>query len=490
MPIEKSAGTTPSEQLLTQLCDNSFLGFWSFANPFRDQGGPKEICDLLVLCGEDIIIFSDKSCAFIDSGDLQRDWERWYRRAIGNSVKQIHGGERWIRQHPDRIFLNKDLDQPIPVAIGDPSKLQVHRVVVALGARKACRRHRGGRGSLTLKTGACGVSSSDAFSPSGEPFVLHDLGNELKPVHVFDDVSLPLVLKHLDTITDFVSYLKFKEGVFAAGKIGRIVGEENLLALYLSRFNESEHWRETLGRVNDGTYLEIPNGGWDILMDTESFQQWRRDLRLSKLWDGIIKQFAFHAFDGSLTSRSPQAIETNEQIFRVMAREPRAARFYLSSLMMRRWSERSKGQVNSRLVPSPTEPKTLYAFIYYPKEYDTMEKYREERRGYLEAYCSLALGRNRSFDQVIGISTESGNEPYRTYDVILLECSDHAKEADEVLDELAKELGVTGRIPSQSDQRKRRQRSRGEPRNSIAGRNDPCPCGSQRKFKKCCLRKR
>ena len=77
MAIEKSKGTTESERLLADLCEKTFLGFWSYPNLFRDQGGGKEICDLVVIFGNHIILFSDKSCEYPDTGNTQHDWARW-----------------------------------------------------------------------------------------------------------------------------------------------------------------------------------------------------------------------------------------------------------------------------------------------------------------------------------------------------------------------------------------------------------------------------
>lgn len=96
MAPTKSEGSTPSERLLARLCEQTFLGFWSYANTFRDQGGPKELCDLTVVCDNHILLFSDKSCAFPDTGNVKLDWSRWFRKTISESAKQLVGAERWL----------------------------------------------------------------------------------------------------------------------------------------------------------------------------------------------------------------------------------------------------------------------------------------------------------------------------------------------------------------------------------------------------------
>ena len=56
------------------LCYRSFLSIWSYPNLFRAPA--KELCDLLVVFGDDVVIFSDKSCTYLDSGDPMLDWSR------------------------------------------------------------------------------------------------------------------------------------------------------------------------------------------------------------------------------------------------------------------------------------------------------------------------------------------------------------------------------------------------------------------------------
>ncbi len=71
--IVRSQGTTPSERYLAGLAERSFLNLWSYPNIYRDtvvngQRTGKEICDLLVVCGDHVLIFSDKTVAW-PSGD-------------------------------------------------------------------------------------------------------------------------------------------------------------------------------------------------------------------------------------------------------------------------------------------------------------------------------------------------------------------------------------------------------------------------------------
>ena len=144
--VTSSQGVTAAERYLAKLCKRSFLSMWSYTGVFRDQkaaaggkGDGKELCDLLVVFENHIIIFSDKDCRFDDAGDLQVAWARWFKKAIQNSARQVWGAERWIRQFPNRLFLDRRCTVPFPISLPDPGKTIVHRIVVAHDASRACR---------------------------------------------------------------------------------------------------------------------------------------------------------------------------------------------------------------------------------------------------------------------------------------------------------------------------------------------------------------
>src|SRR6266545_2747485 len=84
-----------AEQLVARLARRSFLALWSYANPRGKKG--KELCDVLAVCDPNVVIFSVKDLAMPATGNVRVDWQRWHRGAIDESVKQIHGAERWLR---------------------------------------------------------------------------------------------------------------------------------------------------------------------------------------------------------------------------------------------------------------------------------------------------------------------------------------------------------------------------------------------------------
>ena len=79
-PIERPEGVTDAERSLKRLCDRSFLSLWSHAGIYRDQGKVgkghgKEVCDLLVVFEDHIIIFSDKDCKYPNTGNAEHRLE-------------------------------------------------------------------------------------------------------------------------------------------------------------------------------------------------------------------------------------------------------------------------------------------------------------------------------------------------------------------------------------------------------------------------------
>ena len=58
MKITKSEEVTPTERLLADLCDRSFLKLWSYPNPFKED--KDELCDLLAVFENHVFIFFDR----------------------------------------------------------------------------------------------------------------------------------------------------------------------------------------------------------------------------------------------------------------------------------------------------------------------------------------------------------------------------------------------------------------------------------------------
>jgi hypothetical protein len=246
--ITRGVGTTPSEKYLVGLADKTFLSLWSYPNLFidRKQGGKgdgKELTDLLVVCGDDIIIFSDKSIEWPEGVAFNLAWSRWYRRAIEKSVAQIGGAERWLAEFSGRVFLDPACTQKLPIELPPPGRRRVHGIIVALGATQACANHyQAWNGTFPIVPDLKGAAHTDPATPGFMPFGIGDVDPEGAFIHVFNDRALDLVMTELDTLVDFTEYLTRRARIIRSGHLMPVTGEEEMLGYYLaSQDANNEH---------------------------------------------------------------------------------------------------------------------------------------------------------------------------------------------------------------------------------------------------------
>jgi hypothetical protein len=316
-PPLNSSGVTASERYLDGLCKRSFLSLWSYPNLFRDQGRKdnrgdgKELCDHLIVFHEHIIIFSDKSCAFPNTGDVKLDWARWHRRSIEKSAEQACGTERWLVQHPDRVFLDRECSKPFPISISKNSR--IHKVIVALNASERCRSFfaHSGSGSLVL---------SSEVKGGEKPFHVGGTDRAGGFVHVLDDVTLDIILRELDTITDFTDYLSRKEALFRS-KHYIAAGEEELLAYYLTHTDKNKQHDFDISDQFDAAYFV--EGSWATVSSNPLYIAKKNADRQSYAWDELIEKFSRNVINGTLERGNEFPLSDHERGLRVLAAESR-----------------------------------------------------------------------------------------------------------------------------------------------------------------------
>jgi hypothetical protein len=496
LPIATRAqGVTAAERYLQRLCDRSFLSLWSYPSPYRDQkadggGDGKEICDLLVVFGEDILIFSDKNCAFPTSSDIRVNWSRWYRKAILKAAEQSWGAERWIRAHPDRIFLDRACTERFPLDLPAADRMRVHHLVVVHDVAEACRRHHnGGSGSLIFNSD---IEGRDHYDPgSCEPFHVGWLDGDRKFVHVLDDTSLDIVLNSRDTITDFVDYLRAKEGLLCRCRERGIrffaAGEEELLANYLLTDDGTRHVFKFPEDINAIGLLE---GDWiDFQKSPQHHAQIAAD-RVSYLWDALIEKFSGHILGGTSYYTTTPRIADRERIMRFFARERRVRRRLLADALLGLIQTDKAGQRVVRVVHPSTPGDPYYCFMVLPNLFGRpREEYRTVRGHLLEALCLVTKVVFPDALDIVGFATEPGiDTPERSEDSLYLdarvwndEMEAHARQlqADHrLLTNYTKFKDKVAEFPIAQNQRP-----------AAPGpnpRNKACPCGSGKKYKKCC----
>lgn len=497
-PIQRRDGITTAERYLKQLSDHSFLSLWSYSGVYRDQfDSPtakigKEVTDLLVVFQNHIIIFSDKDCAYPTGDDEQVNWQRWFRRAVSNAVKQIWGAEKWIKNHPQRLFLDPACAQRFPFSLPDPATATIHRIVVAHGAADACRKFfGGGSGSLMMDSTLIGLAHT---APGSKPFTIGQIDPAKGYVHVFDDTTLGIIMQTLDTVTDFVGYLTKKERFMTSGKAIFVTGEEELLAFYLRDINSDGEHDFLVPADMDG--LGIEEGMWEeYLSSLERRSQIQAD-SVSYLWDRLIEQFNTHILNGTQYYTSHPGIESPEQSMRFLARESRTRRRMLAQLLLNILETTPTTQRRTSVVlPSrPGDPH--YVFLLLPHLPSvSYEDYREGRRYFLEACCLIAKLMYPEALDIMGIATEANPDftAGRSEDAIYFDARNWTEEMQEEARSIQRDTGLLTNVTQHSStireypyQPERARHASSASQMKGRDRNKPCTCGSGKKFKKYC----
>jgi hypothetical protein len=418
MAIVKSSGVTPTERLLADLCEKSFLKLWSYPNPFKEDR--KEFCDLLAVFENHVFIFFDRESRQFDKlgKDPMVNWERWKRTAIDDQLRTAHGAEAYLRSGRG-IFLDNALTVQFPVTI-DREQMVVHKIVVAHGADRACKEFSDANvyGSLAISYGAV---SDDLLS---FPFMI---GLEKdRPVHVLDSHNLPIIFEELDTFFDLSSYLDAKSEAIRRFDSLMYCGEEDLLAHYFLNFDEANN-RHFIGTTReDVNSLWVGEGEWKDFSESKIYKDTKLANRNSYLWDDIIQRTCRNALDGTLLGNS--TLLRGQSAIHEMAKEPRFCRRALSEAMIsaiRNFPETSAPIVrNLSFMPSFYEGKA-YVFLQLKvtniRNYEN--DYRPKRRALLEVACGAAKNKFNDLHTVIGIAIDAPKFADRNAeDFILMRC--------------------------------------------------------------------
>lgn len=449
MPIERANGVTDAERYLKRLCERTFLSLWSYPGIYRDQISGKntegkEVCDLLVVFENHIIIFSDKDCQFPNSGRLELDWNRWFKRAIQKSADQVWGAERWLKEHPNRLFLDRPCSKPFPIDIPDITKAKFHLVVVAHDNSMRCHKELGGSGSLIINSSVKG-SAHYVDENGGVPFSIGDIDPNRTFVHVLDDISLDIVLGTLDTISDFVAYLTKKENLLRSDAVIIAAGEEDLMAYYLKNINEEDEHDFVLPPHVNGQiiHLVFDEGHWEEFRQSPERQAQISADKVSYVWDAMIEKFSQHILEDTQYFTTHPGVKSTEIILRFLARESRLRRRNLAAALCGLIESAPRDMRATRYICSSSSEEPYYVFLTLPHfDWMTYEQYREARRWLLEECCSVVKLKFLDAQHIVGVATEPGfNNGGRSEDTMYFNATNwtaedeaRAREASENLD--------------------------------------------------------
>jgi hypothetical protein len=429
-PWEKASeveGTTDSERALTRLAKKAFLSLWSYSNVFTDEGRSngkgdgKELCDLLVVFGNDILLFSDKECEYHFDTDVRVAWPRWYKRAIEKSANQLAGAEKFAKAFPKRIFLDKHCQAPLPVPLPDAGVARYFLIAVTRGAHLAAQQFfgRGSSGSVILSNDIRGKEHYES------PF---HIGFPLKSgrfVHVLDEMTVDLLLGELDTVPDLVAYLACKEAFVAKpGVLVSIPGEEEILARYMATIRDGQHALPEI--PEDVTSATLPEGDWETYSKSAQRAAKREADKVSYLWDSIIEHQSNFIRAGTaitLWNQSPQRVD-HERIVRAMAQQNRLARRQCGADLHYVLSRDEPRGVFTRIHMSGSPLKRAFVFLAAKRHADMpYEEYRKSRMHYLTTYCHAIKGTMPDLQEAIGVSAEPFSEGESSFEFIYVDHS-------------------------------------------------------------------
>lgn len=176
------------EEFVNELSYSSFLDYWCYPSPKDEYGDKKEICDLLILFGDSLIIISVKNYEFKDF------YSRYFRQTIDKAVKQIYGAERKLLSCERDIFIKhpkREIER-----FPKENVANIYRVIVNLGE---------------------GVR----FYP------FNKATRDNKFITLIDKEAFQTIIRELDTIPDFLEYLKKRELLFADKTVTILPGKED-----------------------------------------------------------------------------------------------------------------------------------------------------------------------------------------------------------------------------------------------------------------------
>ena len=176
------------EEFVNGIAFNSFIEYWCYPSPKDEYGDKKEICDLLILFGDNLIIISVKNYEFKDF------YSRYFKRTIEKAVKQIYGAERKLLNSNNEIYI-KHPKREVERFPKERIK-NIHRLIINLGE---------------------GVR----FYPFNQET------KDEKFITLFDKEAFQTIVRELDTIPDFLEYLRKRESLFADKAVIILPGEED-----------------------------------------------------------------------------------------------------------------------------------------------------------------------------------------------------------------------------------------------------------------------
>ena len=335
-----------------------------------------------------------------------------------------------------------------------------------------------------------GAAHRDTAWEHFTPFAIGQVDPSRGYVHVFDDTTLDVVMRTMDTVTDFVEYLSRKEAFIESGRLIWAPGEEDLLAYYLRVINSENEHDFIVPEGNDA--LAISEGDWQTFCRSpQRLAQIEAD-KGSYLWDWLIEKFTHHFVNRTADYCSHSTYDVQERVLRIFARESRFRRRMLSSALRGIVEKGMANDRGTRVIPPLKPGDPYYVFLTLKQGPDVPnEEYRKHRREALGALCWVTKLMYPEAREIAGIATEPGlSHKPRSEDALYLDASVWSEQNNAMARALQAKHGFLTKLSEHkyhaSEYPPVERPPTSPKREPTSLRNSLCPCGSGRKFKRCC----
>lgn len=385
---EKVVSKSASESYLKELADRTFLSLWAIPNTFYAPG--KELTDLIVPFGDDIIVISDKASRFALDKPIEIAWRRWYKATVSEGMRQLKTAIQRIERAADTVFADARARTPILHDLAPIANKRFHLVAItrpdtdpqAVPAEWP---------ELTYRLDAV-----------DEPFVIGPLEIAGQVVHVFDGPTIDLLLEQLDTAPDFLAYLKGRARRLQEAEWYEFV-EKNLLAAALIGWDD-----EPPGLPSVPPLDTIVDGLWEMYATSETLGRRRGLDEPGRIIDRIINVHHGEYAAGRTLYEVP-TFAKHEFAMRLFAAESRFARRIIAHELHDLFREKDQSTYWVSTVPSPTRKDLRYVWLIHPDAPEGVSQQRADAtmRALLMDYILSVQGQ---FEQtlVVGVALPNG----------------------------------------------------------------------------------
>lgn len=285
----KPAGVNESEEKINSYCKKLFLNLWTVQNPYKKDRD--ELCDTLIICGNKVIIFSVKKTEFMDASEfkgiekmskdiwrtkskkIKIEWERWHRKVMEKSKRQLIGAKRWLKTNPSEVYTDASCETVVPF-LRVPDNPQFYLITIVDGLSGLIK------SIFDEEKGTFCLSSQEPEVPM-PGFIKADINEDGSFIHVFEEDALSMLFEELDTISDLMDYLDERERFWrsdvAKKKSVIVTGEEEFLGLYFKSYDPTANKY----RIN---LIDIPTkeNSYEIVMGKGSWNFYQNKIRADR----------------------------------------------------------------------------------------------------------------------------------------------------------------------------------------------------------------